>query len=77
MILLLIYVNQRLADGLHFPVCRYLSELLAERQKLSPFMPVLPHTYRLLNQGELLNIALFFPNDHAEEYLLSPLLSLK
>ncbi|OMP06918.1 hypothetical protein COLO4_07780 [Corchorus olitorius] len=30
---------------------KYLSELLAERHKLSPFMPVLPHTYRLLNQG--------------------------
>ncbi|RZS26389.1 hypothetical protein BHM03_00059722 [Ensete ventricosum] len=29
----------------------YLSELLAERQKLSPFVPVLPHCYRLLNQG--------------------------
>ncbi|XP_022752972.1 KH domain-containing protein At5g56140-like isoform X2 [Durio zibethinus] len=29
---------------------KYLSALLAERHKLSPFMPVLPHTYRLLNQ---------------------------
>ncbi|GMI63832.1 hypothetical protein like AT5G56140 [Hibiscus trionum] len=29
---------------------KYLSELLAERHKLSPFIPVLPHTYRLLNQ---------------------------
>ncbi|KAJ0962435.1 hypothetical protein J5N97_030263 [Dioscorea zingiberensis] len=27
------------------------SELLAERHKLSPFTPVLPHSYRLLNQG--------------------------
>ncbi|GFY99242.1 RNA-binding KH domain-containing protein [Actinidia rufa] len=31
---------------------KYLSELLAERNKLSPFVPVLPHSYRLLNQGE-------------------------
>lgn len=33
---------------------RYLSELLAERHKLGPFVPVLPHSYRLLNQGEQL-----------------------
>jgi hypothetical protein len=32
-------------------VFRYLSELLGERQKISPFMAVLPHCYRLLNQG--------------------------
>lgn len=31
---------------------RYLSELLAERHKITPFLPVLPNTYRLLNQGE-------------------------
>ncbi|PNY15533.1 KH domain-containing protein at5g56140-like protein [Trifolium pratense] len=30
---------------------KYLSELLGERQKISPFMAVLPHCYRLLNQG--------------------------
>ncbi|KAG6755677.1 hypothetical protein POTOM_041510 [Populus tomentosa] len=30
---------------------KYLSELLAERHKISPFMPVLPNIYRLLNQG--------------------------
>ncbi|KAK8644047.1 hypothetical protein V6N13_013320 [Hibiscus sabdariffa] len=29
---------------------KYLSDLLAERHKISPFMPMLPHTYRLLNQ---------------------------
>uniref|UniRef100_A0A2P2LYB5 STAR protein homodimerisation region domain-containing protein n=1 Tax=Rhizophora mucronata TaxID=61149 RepID=A0A2P2LYB5_RHIMU len=29
---------------------KYFSVLLAERHKLSPFMHVLPHTYRLLNQ---------------------------
>ncbi|XP_062169227.1 KH domain-containing protein At4g26480 isoform X2 [Alnus glutinosa] len=29
---------------------KYLSELLAERHKLTPFMPVLPHACRLLNQ---------------------------
>ncbi|KAF9673189.1 hypothetical protein SADUNF_Sadunf11G0122700 [Salix dunnii] len=32
---------------------KYLSELLAERHKISPFMHVLPNIYRLLNQGEL------------------------
>lgn len=31
---------------------RYLTELLAERNKLGPFMAVLPNSYRLLNQGE-------------------------
>lgn len=36
-----------------FLLCRYLSELLAERLKISPFMHVLPNVYRLLNQGEL------------------------
>ncbi|TQE04585.1 hypothetical protein C1H46_009778 [Malus baccata] len=30
---------------------KYLSELLGERHKLSPFLPVLPHCNRLLNQG--------------------------
>ncbi|XP_022139476.1 KH domain-containing protein At5g56140-like isoform X1 [Momordica charantia] len=34
---------------------KYLSELLAERQKLSPFMPVLPNSYRLLSQ-EILRV---------------------
>ncbi|KAH9652599.1 KH domain-containing protein [Citrus sinensis] len=29
---------------------KYLSELLAERHKLNPFLPVLPNAYRLLNQ---------------------------
>lgn len=29
---------------------KYLSELLAERHKLTPFLPVLPHAFRLLNQ---------------------------
>ena len=33
-------------------LCRYLSELLAERQNLGPFMQVLPNCSRLLNQGE-------------------------
>jgi hypothetical protein len=32
---------------------KYLAELLAERHKLNPFVPVLPHSIRLLNQGEL------------------------
>jgi hypothetical protein len=33
-------------------VCRYLSELLAERQNLGPFMQVFPNCSRLLNQGK-------------------------
>ncbi|XP_012444120.1 KH domain-containing protein At5g56140 [Gossypium raimondii] len=40
---------------------KYLSELLAERQKLSPFMPVLPNTYRLLNQ-EILRVTTLLGN---------------
>jgi hypothetical protein len=32
---------------------QYLAELLAEHQKLGPFMQVLPVCSRLLNQGEL------------------------
>ena len=37
-----------------FPfIFRYLTELLGERHKLSPFMAVLPHSYRLLNQGQI------------------------
>ncbi|GAY37716.1 hypothetical protein CUMW_031190 [Citrus unshiu] len=31
---------------------KYLSELLAERHKLNPFLPVLPNAYRLLNQAQ-------------------------
>ncbi|EEF29442.1 KH domain-containing protein At5g56140 [Ricinus communis] len=40
---------------------KYLSELLAERHKLSPFMPVLPHTYRLLSQ-EILRVTTLLGN---------------
>ncbi|KAJ9173904.1 hypothetical protein P3X46_016994 [Hevea brasiliensis] len=40
---------------------KYLSELLAERHKLSPVMPVLPHTYRLLNQ-EILRVTTLLGN---------------
>ncbi|KAG1363804.1 KH domain-containing protein [Cocos nucifera] len=40
---------------------KYLSELLSERHKLSPFMPVLPHSYRLLNQ-EILRITILLGN---------------
>jgi hypothetical protein len=36
-----------------FCFCRYLAELLVERHKLSPFIPVIPHGIRLLNQGEI------------------------
>ncbi|KAK4341960.1 hypothetical protein RND71_037776 [Anisodus tanguticus] len=40
---------------------KYLSELLAERHKLGPFVPVLPHCYRLLNQ-ELLRVTTLLGN---------------
>ncbi|XVF03539.1 hypothetical protein REPUB_Repub05bG0002800 [Reevesia pubescens] len=40
---------------------KYLSELLAERHKLSPFLPVLPHTYRLMNQ-EILRVTTLLEN---------------
>ncbi|XP_020681002.1 KH domain-containing protein At5g56140-like isoform X2 [Dendrobium catenatum] len=40
---------------------KYLSELLAERNKLGPFMPVLPHCYRLLNQ-EILRVTTLLGN---------------
>ncbi|XP_031480933.1 KH domain-containing protein At5g56140 isoform X1 [Nymphaea colorata] len=33
---------------------KYLSDLLAEREKLGPFVQVLPHSYRVLNQGTIL-----------------------
>ncbi|KAL0310902.1 UNVERIFIED_CONTAM: KH domain-containing protein [Sesamum angustifolium] len=36
---------------------KYLSELLAERNKLSPFMAVLPNCCRLLNQVSLVNVS--------------------
>ncbi|XP_039130563.1 KH domain-containing protein At5g56140-like [Dioscorea cayenensis subsp. rotundata] len=40
---------------------KYLSELLGERHKLSPFTPVLPHAYRLLNQ-EILRVTTLLGN---------------
>lgn len=40
---------------------KYLSELLGERNKLGPFMPVLPHCYRLLNQ-EILRVTTLLGN---------------
>ncbi|XP_039029262.1 KH domain-containing protein At5g56140-like isoform X1 [Hibiscus syriacus] len=40
---------------------RYLSELLEERYKLTPFMSVIPHTCRLLNQ-EILRITTLLGN---------------
>ncbi|XVF76945.1 hypothetical protein PTKIN_Ptkin14bG0000900 [Pterospermum kingtungense] len=40
---------------------KYLSELLAERHKLSPFMTVIPHTYKLLNQ-EILRVTTLLEN---------------
>ncbi|KAG0475579.1 hypothetical protein HPP92_015265 [Vanilla planifolia] len=40
---------------------KYLAELLAERNKIGPFMPVLPHSYRLLNQ-EILRVTTLLGN---------------
>uniref|UniRef100_A0A453PG45 K Homology domain-containing protein n=3 Tax=Aegilops tauschii subsp. strangulata TaxID=200361 RepID=A0A453PG45_AEGTS len=40
---------------------RYLAELLAERHKLNPFVPVLPHSIRLLNQ-EILRVSTLLEN---------------
>ncbi|KAK8969408.1 KH domain-containing protein [Platanthera guangdongensis] len=40
---------------------KYLSELLAEHNKLGPFMPVLPHCYRLLTQ-EILRVTTLLGN---------------
>ncbi|XP_019183141.1 PREDICTED: KH domain-containing protein At5g56140-like isoform X2 [Ipomoea nil] len=40
---------------------QYLAELLEERSKLKPFMPVLPHCYRLLNQ-EILRVTTLLGN---------------
>ncbi|GLT26434.1 hypothetical protein SLA2020_014990 [Shorea laevis] len=51
----------RSASAALFDQDKYLSELLAERHKLSPFMPVLPHTYRLLNQ-EILRVTTLLGN---------------
>lgn len=34
-------------------IFRYLTELLGERHILGPFMAVLPHCYRLINQGKI------------------------
>ncbi|KAK7259878.1 hypothetical protein RIF29_25493 [Crotalaria pallida] len=38
---------------------KYLNELLGERNKLGPFMGVLPNSYRLLNQGQI-HFAVYF-----------------
>lgn len=55
-------------------VDRYLSELLSERNKLGPFVPVLPLCYRLLNQGKLVKLALLeFMASYAVPSLLLPL----
>ncbi|WOL03628.1 KH domain-containing protein [Canna indica] len=55
---------------------RYLAELLAERQKLGPFLQVLPFCYRLLNQ-EIVRASSFPPNqtfvDHERIDHVSPL----
>ncbi|KAL6275419.1 hypothetical protein ACE6H2_019020 [Prunus campanulata] len=46
---------------------KYLSELLAERHKLGPFLPLLPHCCRLINQGQ-------FRTLNSASYCLSKLL---
>ncbi|KAG6512923.1 hypothetical protein ZIOFF_031062 [Zingiber officinale] len=55
---------------------RYLAELLAERQKLGPFLQILPFCYRLLNQ-EILRASAFISNpsfiDHERIEHASPL----
>ncbi|XP_077237502.1 KH domain-containing protein At5g56140-like isoform X2 [Tasmannia lanceolata] len=55
---------------------KYLSELLSERHKIGPFMPVLPHCYRLLNQ-EILRVTTLLGNasllDHSGSEHASPL----
>ncbi|XP_042437366.1 KH domain-containing protein At1g09660/At1g09670-like [Zingiber officinale] len=55
---------------------RYLAELLAERQKLGPFLQVLPFCYRLLNQ-EIMRASAFVSNpnfvDHERIEHASPL----
>ncbi|CAO1941943.1 unnamed protein product, partial [Urochloa humidicola] len=40
---------------------KYLAELLAERHKLGPFIPVIPHSVRLLNQ-EILRVSTLLEN---------------
>jgi hypothetical protein len=61
-------------DDEHAPFfSRYLAELLAERHKLNPFVPVLPHSIRLLNQGELsCNQSCHFYHDKLVGLLLPP-----
>ncbi|KAK6133064.1 hypothetical protein DH2020_033219 [Rehmannia glutinosa] len=41
---------------------KYLSELLSERNKISPFIAVLPYSYRLLNQAEILRVTTLLGN---------------
>ncbi|CAL8998722.1 unnamed protein product [Prunus brigantina] len=41
---------------------KYLSELLAERHKLGPFLPLLPHCCRLINQAEILRVTTLLGN---------------
>ncbi|KAF3782704.1 KH domain-containing protein [Nymphaea thermarum] len=40
---------------------KYLSDLLAEREKLGPFVQILPHSYRVLNQ-EILRVTTLLGN---------------
>ncbi|GLT79519.1 hypothetical protein SLA2020_510040 [Shorea laevis] len=51
----------RSASAALFDQDKYLTELLTERPKLNPFMPVVPHTYRLLNQ-EILRVTTLLGN---------------
>ncbi|CAA0841141.1 KH domain-containing protein [Striga hermonthica] len=41
---------------------KYLSELLSERIKIIPFVAVLPNSYRLLNQAEILRVTKLLEN---------------
>ncbi|KAG9143233.1 hypothetical protein Leryth_010159 [Lithospermum erythrorhizon] len=57
---------------------KYLQEILAERHKLSPFIPVLRNCYRLLNQ-EIMRVVTLLGNasvlDQSELELASPMAS--
>ncbi|KAL0375922.1 UNVERIFIED_CONTAM: KH domain-containing protein [Sesamum calycinum] len=51
--------------GVHGSLQRYLADLLAERQKLGPFMQILPVCSRLLNQ-EIMRVSGLLSNQVAE-----------
>uniref|UniRef100_A0A452Z576 STAR protein homodimerisation region domain-containing protein n=1 Tax=Aegilops tauschii subsp. strangulata TaxID=200361 RepID=A0A452Z576_AEGTS len=49
---------------------RYIAELLAERQKLVPFLQVLPFCNRLLNQGLFPSLSFFSFSNYIEAICL-------